>query len=74
MTDTKNNELQQRVAVIAQLLDMEGVPCDVNTGYAMVNIGIDMMYINGVPQDMIVAQLTACIENIRAGQLSARKG
>ena len=73
--DMINDQLiRARVKVLAELLDLDGMPADIITGVAMVNIGVDMLYVNGVPPQVIINQLHACIDNILAGQLSTRKG
>lgn len=72
MTDMKNNpfppvtEVATRVQVIAELLDADGVPADITTGNALVNLGIDMIQLcGGVPKDIVAAMLEQCAVNVR---------
>jgi hypothetical protein len=65
-TPTENQLVATRVQVIAELLDADGVPADIITAKAMVNLGIDMLQFCGkVPTDMIASMLDEAATNVR---------
>lgn len=75
MTDMKNKleEAAARIEVIAELLDADGVPCDVTTGNALVNLGLDILINCEIPKDMVAAMCDSAAKSIRSGYRMTRK-